>query len=92
MLVEERHGLWRCRRSRQGSSAAAITTDGLRSYRAAMRDLGNHEKQEVGRWANDRVANSHLPFRQRERAMLRFKANENLTEVRFGPRQRPQSL
>jgi transposase-like protein len=31
-------------------SPEAITTDGLRSYRAAMKELGNAEKQEVGRW------------------------------------------
>lgn len=36
-----------------------------------MTDIGNAEKQEVGRWANNRVERSHLPFR-RERAMLRF--------------------
>ena len=51
----------------------AITTDGLRSYKAAMADLGNSAKQEIGRWANNRVENSHLPFRRRERAMLRFR-------------------
>jgi putative transposase len=44
-------------------SPDAITTDGLRSYRAAMKDLGNTDKQEVGRWANNRAENSHLPFR-----------------------------
>jgi putative transposase len=48
----------------------AITTDGLRSYKAAMDQLGNAEKQEIGRWANNRVENSNLPFRRRERAML----------------------
>ena len=51
-------------------SPAAITTDGLRSYTAAMTELGNSDKQEVGRWANNRVENSHLSFRRRERAML----------------------
>ncbi len=51
-------------------SPEAITTDGLRSYRAAMNELGNAEKQEIVRWANNRVENSHLPFRRRERAML----------------------
>jgi putative transposase len=56
----------------------AITTDGLRSYRAAMKDLGNAEKQDVGRWANNRVENSHLPFRRRERAMLRFRRMKTL--------------
>jgi putative transposase len=54
-------------------SPEGITTDGLRSYGAAMMDLGNAGKQEVGRWANNRVENSHLPFRRRERAMLRFR-------------------
>jgi len=57
---------------------AAITTDGLRSYRVAMRELGNQEKQEVSRWANNRVENTHLPFRRRERAMLRFRRTKTL--------------
>jgi len=56
----------------------AITTDGLRSYRAAMNTLGNADKQEIGRWANNRVENSHLPFRRRERAMLRFRRMKTL--------------
>jgi putative transposase len=59
-------------------SPTEITTDGLRSYKAAMIDLGNAEKQEVGRWANNRVENSHLPFRRRERAMLRFRQMKSL--------------
>ena len=54
-------------------SPERITTDGLRSYRAAMTELGCEDKQEIGRWANNRVENSHLPFRRRERAMLRFR-------------------
>jgi putative transposase len=58
--------------------AKAITTDGLRSYKAAMKDLGNADKQEVGRWANNRAENSHLPFRRRERAMLRFRQMKTL--------------
>ena len=59
-------------------SPAVITTDGLRSYGAAMAQLGNSEKREVGRWANNRVENSHLPFRRRERAMLRFRQMKTL--------------
>ena len=59
-------------------SPEAITTDGLRSYGAAMNELGNREKQEVGRWANNRVENSHLSFRRRERAMLRFRQMKTL--------------
>ena len=54
-------------------SPEAITTDGLRSYKAAMSELGSADKQEIGRWANNRVENSHLSFRRRERAMLRFR-------------------
>ncbi|MBB4861052.1 transposase-like protein [Novosphingobium chloroacetimidivorans] len=49
-------------------SPEAITTDGLRSYAAAMKEVGNRDKQQAGRWANNRVENSHLPFRRRERA------------------------
>ena len=59
-------------------SPATIVTDGLRSYRAAMVELGNEDKQEVGRWANNRAENSHLPFRRRERAMLRFRQMKSL--------------
>ena len=59
-------------------SPEAITTDGLRSYKAAMSELGNSDKQDLGRWANNRVENSHLPFRQRERAMLRFRRMSSL--------------
>ncbi len=55
-----------------------IVTDGLRSYSAAMIELGNAGKQEVGRWANNRVENSHLSFRRRERAMLRFRQPRTL--------------
>jgi putative transposase len=59
-------------------SPEAITTDGLRSYGAAMRELGSAHKQEVRRWANNRVENSHLPFRRRERAMQRFRRIKSL--------------
>ena len=43
-----------------------------------MNDLANAEKQEVGRYANNRAENSHLPFRRRERAMLRFRRMKTL--------------
>ena len=60
------------------SRTKAITTDGLRSYKAAMTEIGAAEKQEVGRWANNRCENSHQPFRRRERAMLRFRQMKSL--------------
>jgi putative transposase len=58
--------------------AETIVTDGLRSYSAAMRELGNLDRREMGRWLNNRVENSHLPFRRRERAMLRFRQMKTL--------------
>ena len=58
--------------------AEAIVTDGLRSYPAAMRELGNEDRREVGRHLNNRAENSHLPLRRRERAMLRFRQMKSL--------------
>jgi putative transposase len=58
--------------------AETIVTDGLRSYPAAMRDLGNFDRRDMGRWLNNRAENSHLPFRRRERAMLRFRQMKTL--------------
>jgi putative transposase len=55
-----------------------IVTDGLRSYPAAMRELGNLDRQEMGRHRNNRAENSELPFRRRERAMLRFRQMKSL--------------
>ena len=43
-----------------------------------MTDLGNAENRDVGRHSNNRAENSHLPFRRRERAMLRFKQMRSL--------------
>ena len=50
-----------------------IVTDRLRSYGAAMKVIGNLERQECGRWLNNRAENSHQPFRRREGAMARFR-------------------
>jgi putative transposase len=58
--------------------AETIVTDGLRSYPAAMHDLGNVDRRDMGRWLNNRAENSHLPFRRRERAMLRFRQMKTL--------------
>jgi len=56
----------------------AIVTGGLRSYRAALPDIGAGEQQETGCWRNNRAENSHLPFRRRERAMNWFRMMETL--------------
>ena len=55
-----------------------IVTDHLRSYRAAMREIGNEARQVTGRWLNNRAENSHQPFRRRERAMAKFKSAKSL--------------
>jgi putative transposase len=49
-----------------------IVTDKLRSYRAAMKLIGNEVRQDTGRWLNNRAENSHQPFRRREKAMAKF--------------------
>ncbi len=51
----------------------SIVTDRLRSYGAAMKAMGIVERQECGRWLNNRAENSHQPFRRREGAMAKFK-------------------
>ena len=55
-----------------------VVTDRLRSYRAAMKIIGNDERQETGRWLNNRAENSHQPFRRRERAMMKFRSAKSL--------------
>ena len=55
-----------------------IVTDRLRSYRAAMREIGNEARQKTGRWLNNRAENSHQPFRRRERAMAKFRSVKSL--------------
>ena len=56
----------------------AIITDRLRSYRAALRELGASNLHQAGRWLNNRAENSHLPFRRQEHAMLRFRRMRSL--------------
>ncbi|WP_138933385.1 IS6 family transposase [Roseovarius arcticus] len=58
--------------------AHIFVTDMLRSYGAAMKVIGNVDRQETGRWLNNRAENSHQPFRRRERAMLRFRRMRSL--------------
>jgi len=53
-------------------------TDKLRSYGAAMKVICNVDRQEIGRWLNNRGENSHLPFRGRECVILYFRQMRNL--------------
>jgi len=62
---------------RHGPSQTIIT-DKLRSYKAAMRQLGNMNKQDTTKHHNNQAENSHQPFRRRERAMNKFRAEKSL--------------
>ncbi len=59
-------------------SPVEIVTDGLRSYPAAMKDIGIEDRRQMGRWLNNRAENSHLPLRRKERVMLRFRQMKSL--------------
>jgi putative transposase len=61
-----------------------LVTSKLRSHGTAMKVIGNAEKQETGRWLNNRAENSHPPFRRRERAMLRFRRMRSLQKCASG--------
>jgi putative transposase len=76
---------------RRHGSPKTLVTDKLRSYGAAMKVVGNANKQETGRRLNNRAENSHPlpdsgllanhekgPFRRRERAMQRFRRMRSL--------------
>ena len=62
-------------------SPEVIVTDRLRSYRAAMKQIGSQARQVTGRWLNNRAENSHQPFRRRERAMAKFRSAESLQKI-----------
>ena len=46
-----------------------LVTDDLRSYSAAVRELGIERRHERGRWKNNRAEDLHQPTRRRERKM-----------------------
>ena len=72
----------------------SVVTDGLPSYRAAMNVIGNATAQTRGRWLNNRVENSHQPFRRRERPVRFSRSFECPTRRsnQFNPTLRPQGL
>lgn len=55
-----------------------VVTHRVRSYYAAMRELGNADRQVTGRHENSQAENSHLLLRRRERAMARFRQMRSL--------------
>ena len=82
MLVQKRRNrhaalkLLRRLLKNQGVHPETITTDKLASYRAALRDLGLTDRHRPGGMReNNRVENSHLVIRRRERKQQRFKSH-----------------
>ena len=59
---------------KKGFVPDVVVTDKLPSYGAALKDLGLAKRHDFGGRKNNRVENSHLPVRQRERRMQRFKS------------------
>ncbi|MCP4410935.1 MAG: IS6 family transposase, partial [Gammaproteobacteria bacterium] len=59
---------------KQGFLPDAFVTDKLPSYGAVLGDLGLSKRHDFGGRKNNRAENSHLPVRQRERRMQRFKS------------------
>jgi putative transposase len=59
----------------QGVSPEFITTDGLAAYGAAVAELGMERRHRPGGMReNNRVENSHLVIRRRERKQQKFKS------------------
>jgi len=56
----------------------AIVTDRLRSYGAALKDLGRGDDRDMARWHNNRADDSHQTFRRPERTVLRFRRMRSL--------------
>ncbi len=59
---------------KQGFVPDAFVTDKLPSYGVVLRDLRLSKHHDFGGRKNNRAENSHLPVRQRERRMQRFKS------------------
>jgi putative transposase len=58
-----------------------LVTDDLRSYSAAIRELGTERRRQRGRWKNNIAENSHQPTRRRERKMQRFKSPRSAQKI-----------
>ena len=56
----------------------AIVADKLRCYGVVLSEIGANARQETCCWLDNRVKNSQLPFRRRDRAMLPFRRMRTL--------------
>ena len=66
---------------RKHDGSESFVTDRLRSYDNALKEIAAADRQEIGRWPNNRVENSPVPFRRRERATLRFRRIRGLQKL-----------
>ena len=58
----------------QYRNPSRITTDRLKLYRSVVPETFPDVKHVKGKWLNNRVENSHIIVRERERRMKRFKS------------------
>src|SRR4051812_15695202 len=59
---------------KHGFAPTRVTTDKLRSYGAAFKEIGLSADHEQGAYQNNRAEVSHQPLHRRERKMQRFKS------------------
>jgi putative transposase len=57
-----------------GRTPQVLVTDKLKSYAAAVRDLGLSVRHHEARWKNNRIEGSHVYVRRRERRMQGFRS------------------
>ena len=58
---------------RKHGTPKSIVTDKLRSYGAALKEIGCSDLQRTDQYLNNICESSHLPFRRKERSMQKFK-------------------
>jgi putative transposase len=66
--------------TRKHGRAEELVTDGLRSFGAALKEIGAEDTRVTGRWENNRVENSRQPFRKSKGALLRLQRMHRLQE------------
>ena len=69
----------------------SVVTDGLRSYPAAMKEIGNADRHEVGRRLNNRAENSTAISTTRT-SHAALSECKDTTKVQFNSRAGPQSF
>jgi putative transposase len=67
---------------RQGFVPTVVVTDKLRSYGAALREIGFSRRHEQGLLANNRAENSHQPVRRRTKD-ARLQIGQICSALRF---------